>query len=91
MTSIFRQKKPKRFSYKPVFYDRRKEYREELMKKYQVDSHKRDVLNYTPSIQKGSFRHSHLTARRNVHTKSNIRLFIIMILLGLLFYILFVR
>ncbi|MBN2481423.1 MAG: hypothetical protein JXB19_06770 [Bacteroidales bacterium] len=91
MTSIFRQKKPRQFSYKPVFYDRRKEYREEQLKKYHIDPQELDVFNYTPSIQKGSFRNYHRTTRRNVHTKSNIRLFIIIILLGLLTYIMFVR
>ena len=91
MAGIFRQKKPRQFSYKPVYYDQKKEFWEERMKKYQNGLKESDPVDYTPSIQKGSFKTYHRSRRRNVHTKSNIRLFIIIFLLGLLMFILFVR
>ncbi len=91
MTGMFRQRKPRQFSYKPVFYDQKKEKREERMKKWQAYSKGSDVVDYVPSIQKGSFKNNHRSTRRNVHTKSNIRLFVIMILLAFLFYILLIR
>lgn len=91
MTGIFRQRKPRKFNYKPVFYNQKKEIRAERMKKWQAYLKGSDVVDYTPSIQKGSFKNNHRSTHRNVHTKSNIRLFIIMILLAFLFYILLIR
>ncbi len=91
MTGIFRQRKPRQFNYKPVFYDQKKEIREERMKKWNAFIKGNNVVNYTPSLRKGSFKNFHRSTRRNVHTRSNIRLFIIMVLLAFLFYIFFIR
>ena len=85
---FFRQKRPRQFVYKPLFYDQRKEAREERLKKYGEGTDKDDALHYTPSLRKGSFKDYHRSSRRNVHTGSNIRLFVIILLLGLLTYFL---
>ena len=83
-TGFFRQRRPRQFHYQPLFYDPKKEAREERLKKIHEAGEGDRPLPYTPSLQRGSFRLHHRTNRRNVHTGSNTRLFIIILLLGLL-------
>jgi len=67
-----------------LFYDPKKEAREERIKRIQDASGKDGPLPYVPSLRKGSFRTYHGTYRRNAHAGSNVRLFVIILLLGLL-------
>jgi hypothetical protein len=85
---FFRQRRPRQFNYKPLFYDPFKEAREERLKKIQDTAGKVDPLPYMPTIRKGSFRTYHRFNRRNIHAGSTIRLFVIILLLGLLAYFL---
>ena len=91
MPGIFRQRKPRQFNYKPVFYDEKKEVWEERMKKYRTESKANPAVNYTPAIRKGSFKNYHKSTHKNIHAGSNIRLAIIIILLAIITYYLFLR
>jgi hypothetical protein len=88
MPGLFRQRKPRQFHYKPLFYDPKKEAREERLKKIRDAAGKDEPLPYVPSLRKGSFHAYHGTYRRNTHTRSNARLFVIILLLGLIAYFL---
>lgn len=86
--NFFRQRKPRQFNYKPLFYDPNKEMQEQRIKRIKDIAGEDNQLPYTPSLSKGSFRSYHRTRSRNVHTGSNARLFVIILLLGLLAYFL---
>jgi len=89
---LFRQKKPKRFSYTPVFYDPEKDKKSikgEI--KRDEDSNNPDNENYAQLITKGSFRNYHHSKFKRTRKIFNTRLIIIVLIICILTYILFFR
>ncbi len=80
--------KPRNFDYKPRFYDPIKEEREERLKKYkQASTQEGELENLKDRIRSG-IRVKQGNSSSNVNAKSNIRLLMIIIILGMMSYIL---
>ena len=88
---LFKQRRPRQFNYKPVFYDREKEILEERRNAYENMTNGQSFVHYKPVIRRGAFKEYHLRTHRNIHRNSNIRLIAIILLLGMMFYLLFLR
>ncbi|MBN2273530.1 MAG: hypothetical protein JXR41_05895 [Bacteroidales bacterium] len=87
---LFKTPKPRQFHYEPLFYDARKEAREERIKKIMREMKISEGEAYKPGITRGSFR-DYYKGRKRSDRFSTLRLLIIIIALVLLAYFLIMR
>ncbi|MBK8347717.1 MAG: hypothetical protein IPL08_08800 [Saprospiraceae bacterium] len=83
--------KPKTFGYIPRFYDPDKEELKERLKKYQEPASEEEAIDQMKKRIKTGIRFKHYgdsTSRSSYARKSNIRVFYIIFILGVLSYIL---
>jgi len=87
---FFRLYKNKQFSYKPIFYDPKKEEFEEKVRKIKAELNLNDTTKpYIPRITYGSFRRYSKVLNRE-HKKSIIRVLFIALILVILIYLFFI-
>lgn len=91
ISNFFRIQKNKTFNYTPRYYDERKEKLQERIRQIELEMGMKKDGDYKPSISKGSIRGQIKKNARRADKKSNIRLFIILIVLFALAYILFFK
>ena len=89
---FFKLHQPKKYGYRPIYYDPKKEAQKEREKRI-AEGQNADESGFKTTIQRGSFRQqaaSNGNLRRYQSRKSNIRLAIILfIILALLYYFLY--
>ncbi len=90
MISFFRIPKPKRFNYRPVFYDARKEALKEREQQIKQELGLADDTVARISNIKGRFR-SQMKKNKELQVKSNIRLLLILAALLVAAYLIFYR
>jgi len=86
---LFSLYKPKEYKYRYIYYDPKKEARNEREKNQETDP--KEDGTYRPTIKRGTFRemaNKNKNARNEQIRQANIRLFIIMALLAALFWFL---
>jgi hypothetical protein len=94
---FFKLYKPQTYNYKPIYYDPVKEARKEREAKYAKNENSEDensekqehTVEFRPTLRRGSFREEldkNNELRKNYSRQSNIRLFIIIVALGLIAY-----
>jgi hypothetical protein len=98
--SFYNMRKPRKFSHKPIYWDPRKEELDERIRKIEIEMGVRqeDPQDYKPSI-KGTFIEgtTHLRKSRargdDTHSRESktMRLLLILILLGAIFWFFFLR
>jgi Flp pilus assembly protein TadB len=89
-----KQPTPRRFNYKPIYWDPRKEEREERAKQITTESDNADS-SYKIKLQRGSFKraleNSELKESTRTKRKANIGLVVALILLLLLVYLIVIN
>ena len=89
-----KQPTPRRFNYKPIYWDPEKEQREERAKQIANESKSADS-SYKIKLQRGSFKraleNSELKKSTRIKRKANIGLVIALILLLLLVYLIIIN
>jgi len=81
LPSVFKAHRAKQFSFKPRYYDERKERLEELKKKYANKEVRRNTISFSEKIE-GKWRHE----RNRSVSKSNFRLLVIIAILTFITY-----
>ncbi|SRR6056297_2812473 len=89
---FFKVSEPKRFDYKPLYWDQEKEDREDRIRRIKAEMGQEVTFGKSSStIKRGSFRQYSSNSRRKAGRDSNIRLAVIAAALLLLSYLLFYR
>ena len=88
LPSFFRTYKNKQFNYIPIFYNKLREELQDRIRNIEQDMGVNNTGAYRPTITRGSIRRKH-TDRAKAEKRSAIRvLIIIIVLLGLVYYLL---
>ena len=89
---FFKVREPKRFDYKPLYWDPEKEEREDRVRRIKAEMGQEVSFNRASStITRGSFRQYSAKSRRKAGRESNLRLILIAAALFILAYLLFYR
>lgn len=87
LPSFFRTELPKRYNYRPVYYDKRKEELEERIKQSDKDGLHVQIGG---SLSRGAFR-EHFLKRQKERKQSNSRILILILLFALISFFIFYR
>ena len=91
LPSFFRIREPKRFAYKPRYYDEQKEDLEQRIKQIEKEMGVENGEAYVPRIRKGQMGNLYRRRRKKLQRQSNIRLLVIFIILIFISWYLFFR
>lgn len=89
---LFSLYKPKEYKHRYIYYDPKKEAQNNREKEQEQEAKTKEDGVYRPTIRRGTFRemaNKNKSSRTEQIRQANVRLFIIMALLLLLFYFLF--
>lgn len=91
LPSFFRINEPKRFNFMPRYYDEQKEDLEQRIRQIEHEMGVDHGKAYVPKIRKGQMGNYFRKKRKKLQKQSNIRLFIIIIILFLASWLLIFR
>jgi len=91
LPGFFKTREPKRFNYQPRYYDEQKEDLQQRIRQIEQEMGVDNGEAYVPKIRKGQMGNLYRKRRKKLQRQSNIRLFIIFLILILISWFLFFR
>ncbi len=91
LPSFFGTRGHKKFNYQPMYYDERKEEREQRNRQIEKEMGIENDDIYTPRIRKGQMSGLYRRTQRKAERQSNIRLVILIVFLVLVAWLIFFR